>query len=197
MPDPSTAVSAPPNERQAASPSAPLADGRPGPGTAGAAGPAATERSGGIVAPVCRAYGPTDEERAARLRAALDASGATVDVQRTEQGASYLVYLPPSATFAEAQQRLADVRRIGRDDAFLIQDGPYRLGVSLGLYRAESVARNFAAQVAEAGEPGVQVAARPPIQVRVQLEAHWSDPDAESIATMLGAQFDLPARDCR
>lgn len=172
------------------SPSSP--DARPG-----TDGSAANGRSGEIVASVCRAYGPTDEERAARLREALETSGATVDAQRTEQGASYLVFIPPSATFAAAQERLADLRRIGRDDAFLIQDGQYRLGISLGVFRAESVARAFVAQLAEAGESGAQVAPRPPIQVRVRLQARWNDPGAESMASMLGAQFDLAARECR
>lgn len=167
-------------------------DARPG-----TDGSAANGRSGEIVASVCRAYGPTDEERAARLREALETSGATVDAQRTEQGASYLVFIPPSATFAAAQERLADLRRIGRDDAFLIQDGQYRLGISLGVFRAEGVARAFVAQLAEAGESGAQVAPRPPIQVRVRLQARWNDPGAESMASMLGSQFDLAARECR
>lgn len=178
------------------SPSSPSSSSSPDarPGTDGSA---ANGRSGEIVASVCRAYGPTDEERAARLREALETSGATVDAQRTEQGASYLVFIPPSATFAAAQERLADLRRIGRDDAFLIQDGQYRLGISLGVFRAESVARAFVAQLAEAGESGAQVAPRPPIQVRVRLQARWNDPGAESMASMLGAQFDLAARECR
>lgn len=195
-PSSATAAPAPPTETQE-SPSAPAADVPPATDAPGTLGSVAGERSGEIVASICRAYGPTDEERAARLREALEASAANVDMQRSELGASYLVYVPPSATFADAQQRLADLRRIGRDDAFLIQEGQYRLGISLGVFRAESVARAFATQVAEAGEPEVQVAARPPIQVRVRLQARWSEPGAESIATMLGAQFDLPVRECR
>lgn len=146
--------------------------------------------------PVCMAFAPIDEERAPRMREALEASGAHVDAQRIEQGASYLVYLPPAASMAEAQSRLADLRRLGRNDAFLIPEGPYRLGISLGVYRAESAARAMVARLAEAGERDALVAPRAPIQVRMRLEARWPGRDAAAAASMIGAQFDAPARDC-
>lgn len=144
----------------------------------------------------CRAFPPIDEDRAVALRSALEQSGARVDARRIEQGASYLVYLPPAASLAEAQQRLAELRRIGRDDAFVIQDGPLRLAISLGLFRFESAARSMLDQLARAGETRAQVAPRPPIQVRIALQARWPRAEAAAIATMLGAQFDAPARDC-
>ncbi len=159
--------------------------------------PTAASASPGVVGPLaCRAFPPIDEERAAALRNALEQSGASVDERRTEQGASYLVYLPPSENSAQAQQRLAELRRIGRDDAFVIQDGPMRLAISLGLFRFENAARAMVDQLARAGETRAQIMPRPPIQVRITLQARWPQPEAAAIATMLGAQFDAPARDC-
>jgi len=149
-----------------------------------------------VVAAACRAFAPIDEERAAALRSALEQSGARVEARRIEQGASYLVYLPPADSVAEAQQRLVELRRIGRDDAFVIQDGPMRLAISLALFRYESAARAMVEQLVRAGETRALVAPRPPIQVRIALQARWAQAEAAAIATMLGAQFDAPARDC-
>jgi len=162
-------------------------------GRARAADPSA---SASFAAAACRAFAPLDEERATALRSALEQSGARVEARRIEQGASYLVYLPPAAGAAEAQQRLVDVRRIGRDDAFVIQDGPMRLAISLGLFRYESAARAMVDQLARAGETRALVAPRPPIQVRIALQARWPQAEGAAIAAMLGAQFDAPARDC-
>jgi len=150
-----------------------------------------------VASIVCRAFAPIDEERALALREALEQSGARVDAQRIEQGASYLVYLPPAASVDEAQQNLLDARRIGRDDAFVIQDGPLQLAVSLGLFRFESTARVMVEQLVRAGETRALVAPRPPIQVRIALQASWSAPGAAELASMLGAQFDASVRDCR
>lgn len=159
--------------------------------------PTAAPAPAGVVAPLaCRAFPPLDEERAAALRSALEQSGATVDERRTEQGASYLVYLPPAQSSAQAQQRLVELRRIGREDAFVIQDGPMRLAISLGLFRFENAARAMVDQLARAGETRAQIVPRPPIQVRIALQARWPQAEAVAVATMLGAQFDAPARDC-
>lgn len=145
----------------------------------------------------CRAFAPVDEARAQALRDALEQAGAHVDARRIEQGASYLVHLPPASSRAEAQQRLVEVRRVGRDDAFVIQDGPLRLAISLGLFRFESTARSMVEQLAHAGESRALVTPRPPIRVTIALQAHWPEAEGEALATMLGAQFDAgPVRDC-
>jgi hypothetical protein len=191
VPPAAPAASAAPPTAPAAPSTAPAA-----PSTAPAAPPDPSAASAGVAPVACRAFPPLDEDRAAALRGALEQSGATVNERRIEQGASYLVYLPPADSAAQAQQRLAELRRIGRDDAFVIQDGPMRLAISLGLFRFESAARAMVDQLVRAGETRAQIAPRPPIQVRIALQARWPQAEAPAIASMLGAQFDAPARDC-
>lgn len=145
---------------------------------------------------VCTAFAPLDEERARRLQSALESVGAQVEATRTEQGASYLVYLPPPATPAEAQRRLAELRRIGRNDVFLIPDGPHRQAISLGIFRYEDAARALVAQLAALGEAGALVAPRAPFTVRVRLQAHWPEADAAGSAGTLAKQFDAALREC-
>lgn len=175
-----------------AAPAAPLAPAAPQPAEPS---PISASRPPTLSA-VCRSFAALDEERAQALRGALEASGARIEAQRIEQGSSYLVYLPPALTPAAAQQRLVELQRIGRDDAFVIQDGPLRLAVSLALFRFETAARTMVEQLQRAGETRARILARPPFQVRVRLRAEWSQGDAAGIASMLGAQFDVPVRDC-
>lgn len=147
-------------------------------------------------AAVCVAFGPLDEQRSARLREALESAGASVDAVRIEQAASYLVYLSPSGTPAEAQRRLGEVRRLGQADAFVIQDGPLRLGVSIGLFRSEEMAQSLVTRLEQLGETGARIAPRGAVTVRVRLLARWTDAAAASAAATIAARFDAPTRDC-
>ncbi|MGD9942363.1 MAG: hypothetical protein AB7L76_17045 [Burkholderiaceae bacterium] len=144
----------------------------------------------------CWLFAAVDDERGRRLREALESAGAAVSTQRIELGASYLVYVPPSESMTEAQRRLAELRRAGLVDVFLMQDGPFRLGISLGLFRTEEAARTLVSRVGDLGVPDARVAARPPFTTRVRLQARWPDARGAAAAASLGTQFDAPARDC-
>lgn len=188
----------PPDARPASSPASdpPLASDPPTPGESASSFVDPPAPSATAVPLVCRAYAPIDEERAQALRNALEQSQARVDAQRVELGSSYLVHLPPAASVQEAQQRLLDVRRIGRDDAFVIQDGPLRMAISLGLFRFESTARVMLEQLERAGETRAVITPRPPILVRIALRAVWRNEGAEAVAAELGTQFDVGVSEC-
>ncbi|MBN9426982.1 MAG: SPOR domain-containing protein [Burkholderiales bacterium] len=180
----------------AGSAAAGAAAGTPTGATSSSGATAAAGSDARNAAGVCLMFAALDEERARRLREALESAGAAVSAQRSEQGGSYLVYVQPAESMADAQRRLADLRRVGLTDMFLMQDGPFRLGISLGLFRTEEAARTLVSRVAELGVPGVRIAARPPLTVRVRLQARWPDARGAAAATALAAQFDAPARDC-
>lgn len=163
-----------------------------------AEGTSQQEAAASVAAPVatCAAFGPMDEQRANRLREALEAAGALVEATRTEQASSYLVYVPPAASLADAQRRMAALRRIGQEDVFLMQEGPLRLGISVGLFRSPETARALVLRLESLGETGVLVAPRGPVTARVRLQARWTDPVAAGAATAIAARFDTQARDC-
>lgn len=192
VPVPSPAPSSPPaSSGPGLAPAAPAA---PDPSIAAASPPATTTAS---AAGACVAFGPLDEARAGRLREALESAGARVESTRIEQAASYLVYVPPARTPAEAQQHMADLRRIGQTDVFLMQDGPQRLGISVGLFRSEESARVLVARLESLGETGLRIAPRGAITTRVRLQARWPDAAAAEAAAAIGSRFDAPPRDCR
>lgn len=146
-------------------------------------------------AEVCLAFGPLDEQRANRLREALESSGARVEATRTEQAAGYLVYVPAAGTPVEVQRRLAELRQIGQTDAFVIQEGSLRMGISIGLFRSEEMARALVARLDRLGATGASIAPRGAITVSVRLQARWNDAGAADAAAIAG-RYDAQARDC-
>lgn len=177
--------SVPPSTGSAVAPAVPAAQQSPAQGDA--VPPA--------VAATCREYVLASEERARALRGALADSGARVELQRGEPPASYLVHLPPALSTAEAQRRVAELRRAGLEDVFLIQEGPLRLGVSVGVFSREEGARAVAARVSALGYE-VRVAPRPPGAGGWKLTARWSDAGAAARGAAAAAPFGAEARDC-
>lgn len=192
-----------PSVPQPLSPPQPGAAPQPGPGLPQGPGAAAGRISspfapGVTVLPgeVCVAFAALDEQRAGRLREALQAAGARVVSTRIEQPSGYLVYVPPAPTRADAQQRLAALRAAGQADVFVVQDGPLRLAISVGLFRSEETARALVTRLQQRGETGLQIAPRGPVNVRIRLQAHWPDAASAAAAGPIGSRFDAAPRDC-
>jgi hypothetical protein len=69
----------------------------------------------------------------------------------------YWVYLPPSASKAQAKEQLAEVQKLGID-SYLIPNGEHQNGISLGLFSQKVIADNKIKEVATAGwNPMVEV----------------------------------------
>ncbi len=149
---------------------------------------------------VCRRFAATEVAPAGELRLALESAGARVQEQRLQAGSSYLVYLPSASDEEQARQNLESVRAIGRDDAYIIRDEPFRLGISLGLYRHESAARVMVERLERAGEQRAVISARPPFQTRIVLQARWTGEDAVAtapqLARTLGERFGVAVEAC-
>ncbi len=78
--------------------------------------------------------------RAAEALAPL-ALGERLAQRRTEETASWWVYIPPQANRAAAQKKAAELKALGVDDYFVVQEeGPQRWALSLGVFRTEEAA---------------------------------------------------------
>jgi hypothetical protein len=154
--------------------------------------PATASRAAGA----CVAFAALDEQRATRLAEALESAGARVESTRVEQAASYLVYVPAPATPADAQRRLAALRRAGQADVYVMQDGPQRLGIAVGLFRSEEMARALVTRLESAGETGLRIAPRGAVASRVRLQARWPDAAGASGVATIASRFDATPRDC-
>jgi hypothetical protein len=99
-----------------------------------------------------------------RTRALIDieplALGKLVSQRRVETPATWWVYLPPFASKAAADKRASDLKAAGQRDAFVVDGGPQRLAISLGVFRTEDAANAWAAALAKQGIPGAKAGPR-------------------------------------
>lgn len=106
----------------------------------------------------CAEWGPLSEAdrlRAVKLLEPL-ALGRTMSTRRVETTAEHWVYIPPKQSRASADRAMADLKKLGvTDSAVVLEDGPWNLAVSLGVFRNKEGAD---ARLAEVKARGVKTA---------------------------------------
>lgn len=86
-------------------------------------------------------FSPADATRAAQRLEPL-ALGARLAQYRGEETASWWVHMPPQGSRAAALRKAAELKNLGIDDYFVLQDpGPQRWAVSLGVFSTEDAAK--------------------------------------------------------
>jgi hypothetical protein len=86
-------------------------------------------------------FSPADAVRAAQRLDPL-ALGARLAQYRGEETAGWWVYIPPQANRAAAQKKAAELKKLGVDEYFVVQEeGRQRWAVSLGVFRTEEAAK--------------------------------------------------------
>jgi hypothetical protein len=101
------------------------------------------------------AFNPAD---VARVQQALDplALGPRLSQRRAEEIASYWVFMPPQRDRQAANQRAAELRKLGVEDFFVVQEDPrHRFAISLGVFKTSEAAQ---ARLAELRAKGVRTA---------------------------------------
>ncbi len=99
----------------------------------------------------------SDEVQAEGLGRRLAAAGVSFERVPTGATQGFVVYEPARATDAETRSRVEELQRGGVRDIYVLQGGPYRLGISLGYFRSEATARQLLAQLAAKGFTGAQI----------------------------------------
>jgi SPOR domain len=86
-------------------------------------------------------FSPADASRAAPRLDAL-ALGARLAQYRGEEAVNWWVHIPPQANRAAAQKKAAELKQLGVEDYFVMQDpGRLRWSVSLGVFSTEDAAK--------------------------------------------------------
>ena len=86
-------------------------------------------------------FSPQDAPRAEQRLEPL-ALGVRLAQYRGEETASWWVFIPPQPNRATAQKKAAELKKLGVDDYFVVQEeGKLRWALSLGVFRAEEAAR--------------------------------------------------------
>ncbi len=111
------------------------------------------------------AFNPGD---ASRVQQALEplALGSRLTQRRAEEIASYWVFIPPQRNRQAANQKAAELKKLGVEDFYIVQeDSKFRFAISLGVFKTEEAARS---RLAELRKKGVRSARVDPRETSVQ-----------------------------
>ncbi|HZR67772.1 MAG TPA: SPOR domain-containing protein [Burkholderiales bacterium] len=111
----------------------------------------------------CVELGAFNAADAAKVEQALAplALGARVSQRHVEETAGFWVYVPPQSNRQGANRKVAELRKLGVGEFFIVQDDPeYRYAISLGVFKSREAARSRLAELRTKGVRSARVGAR-------------------------------------
>lgn len=106
------------------------------------------------VPPQCLEWGGVAAADAERAKAALQKLQAwdKATTRKLEKTSGFWVYMPPRKSLAEAQKKVEELKSLGVQDSFILQDnGNWRYAISLGVFSSNEAAAKYLAQLREKG----------------------------------------------
>jgi hypothetical protein len=106
--------------------------------------PAVTTSAVPLVA-ACYEWGSFAGADAARAKAALDRLGlqATARLQVPQEAVRYWVYIPPRESLEKAQEKVNEIKALGIEESFIVQEPKWRNAISLGVFKTEASASKY------------------------------------------------------
>lgn len=149
------------------------------------------------LADVCLEFGPLTEADRARALADLDslALGKLLTQKRIETTTSFWVYLPSAPSRADADRRVADLRTRGLGDVAVVDAGPQRNAISLGLFQTEDAANNRLAEAQKLGVANARVGPRQQVIANTMLVIR--DPQAQAVAKLRDLMSAYPGTEAK
>jgi hypothetical protein len=149
------------------------------------------------LADVCLEWGPLSDAERGRALADLEplGLGRLLTQKRIESATAFWVFLPPAVNRAAADRRVADLKAAGIKDVFVVDSGPQRFAISLGVFRTEEAANVHAAQLAQQGVGNAKVGPRQQTVVQTLLVVR--DPQAPAVARIKELQQGYPGTDVK
>jgi hypothetical protein len=115
--------------------------------------------------------------------------------KKVEVITNYWVFIPPAANKPTADRKVAELKDQGVKDLFLIETGPQRLAISLGVFRNEEAAQAQLADLQEKGVKGAKVGPR--AQSVMQTALVVRDPPAPAMVRLKELQASFPGSDIK
>ena len=166
---------------------------KPGPGAQAGA-------PGAPAAGSCLEWGGFSVAEAPRAEQVLEplALGARLSQRRSEEKAGWWVFIPPQGNRAGAQKKTAELKLLGVDDYFVLQEeGAMRWAVSLGVFSSEEAAKARLEELRVKGVRSAQTGERETQVVKIWFQLRGAD--AALQAKMKAVAQGLPGteiRDC-
>lgn len=119
------------------------------------------------------------------------ALGARLAQRRTEELASWWVFIPSQQTRPGALKKAAELKALGIDDYFIVQEeGPQRWALSLGLFKSEEAAHAHLASLRARGVRSALVGERETVVPKVWLQVSDVDAALERRLTEIATRVD-------
>jgi hypothetical protein len=158
--------------------------------------PAATPKKPASVAASCLEWGSFTVADAPRAEQALEplGLGARLAQRRTEEVAGWWVFIPPQASRQGALRKAQELRNLGVDEYFIMQDW----ALSLGVFRSEEAAQARLAALRAQGVRSAQVGSRETVVPKVWLQVKGADAALQNKLKDIARQVDgTELKDCR
>lgn len=149
----------------------------------------ATKREKVIACVEWGAFANGDIPRVAELLAPLGL-GAKLTQRRIEESATWWVYMPPQASRQAAANKTAELKRLGVEEFFILQDDTkYRFAISLGVFRTREAANNWLEQLRARGVRTAQVGSRETLVQKTWFQAREVGEPVVARLTELKSEF--------
>jgi len=149
------------------------------------------------LANVCVEWGPlsdTDKSRALASLEPLDLA-KLISQKKVEVMANYWVFIPPAPNRSIADRRMEQLKAQGVKDLLLVDGGPQRFAISLGIFRTEDAAQARLAALEAQGVKTARVGAR--VQAIAQTALVVRDPPAPAVTRLKELQGAFPGSEIR
>ena len=149
------------------------------------------------LADVCVEWGPFSEVDRAKALGELEplGLGRLLTQKRVETSTAFWAYLPPFPSKAAADRRATELRSAGVRDLYVVDGGPQRYAISLGVFRTAEAANVHVADLVKQGVTGARVGER--AQVIVQTLLVIRDPPQAAVARLREIAPAYPAADLK
>lgn len=164
-------------QAELAKPPAPKKPAPPPPAPAAVAAP--------VPAPAtaCLEWGSFTLADAPKMEKALEplALGTRLGQRATQETAGWWVFMPSQGNRQAAQRKAAELKGLGVEEYFVLaEEGPYRWGLSLGVFRTEEAARARLAALRTQGVRTAQVGPREMTVPKLWLQVSGVDAALEA-----------------
>lgn len=124
--------------------------------------------------------------------------GARLSQRQVDDTASWWVFIPPRGTRPDAQKKAAELKALGVDDLFILQDeGPQRYALSLGVFKTEAAATSRLEALRAKGVRTAQVGARETTLQKTYLQVRAVDePLAAQLREIAQTFTGVEVREC-
>lgn len=150
------------------------------------------------VPSVCMEWGSFADSDLARATAVLSPLklGNRLTQRQVEHVNGYWVYLPPLKSSAEVEQKITEIKALGLEEYFVVQDaGKWHNAISLGVFKTQEAALKFRDSIKVKGMKSARAGER--MSKRTFTLFVLKDPDAGVTAKMAVLQKDFPGSELK